>query len=68
MWFCDDVHDKLLIKNIMFNFLASWWYKNYGIEFDERSISDADYGVETDRKVRLFLFERFGYSAFLETF
>ena len=52
MWFSAPINDKLPIKSAWFNFMPSWWYRNYGIEYGERMIFDPDYRVETHRTMR----------------
>ena len=60
MWFCAPIKDKLPIKGVGFNFMPSWWYRNYGVEYGERMVFDPDYRVETDRTMRRLMAERFG--------
>jgi hypothetical protein len=60
MWFGASIQEPLPIKGVVFNFMPSWWYRNYGIEYGERMIFDPDYRVETHRAMRRIMAERFG--------
>jgi hypothetical protein len=60
MWFCASIHKPLPIKGAGFNFMPSWWYRNYGLEYGERMVFDPDYRVETHRAMRRLMHERFG--------
>lgn len=44
-----------------FEFHESWWHKNFGINFNKWYYFDADYRVKIDRKMRKFLYEKYGY-------
>ncbi|MBQ4354821.1 MAG: hypothetical protein IJC71_07990 [Clostridia bacterium] len=46
--------------NVDITFHPSWWYKNAGIEFDEKFWFDADYRLDADVKMRRTLYEYFG--------
>lgn len=59
MWFTETVQDKLPIKGLQFNFMPSWWYRHYGIEYGERMVFDPDYRVETHQTMRRIMYERF---------
>lgn len=41
-------------------FHPSWWNKYAGIEFDEKFFFDADYRIQSDMKMRRFLYDFFG--------
>lgn len=41
-------------------FHPSWWYKNAGIEFDEKFFFDSAYRTEADRAMRRHLYDLFG--------
>jgi uroporphyrinogen-III decarboxylase len=41
MWY--EVNEPLAIKGIVFNFLPSWWNKNYNLTFGLRYVFDPDY-------------------------
>lgn len=43
MWY--NVNDSLKI-NLIYNFLPSWWNRNYGLTFGERYVFGPDYRVE----------------------
>jgi len=54
MWYGVQVQEELKIAGLMFNWMPSWWYRNYGIEYGRRMYFDPDYRVETYlRKERL---------------
>ena len=60
MWFCAPIDAPLPIKGVGFNFMPSWWYRSYGIEYGERMVLDPDYRVETHQTMRRLMAERFG--------
>jgi len=37
-----------------------WWYKNYGIDFDEKYYFNPEYRMQVNRKMEKLLYERFG--------
>jgi uroporphyrinogen-III decarboxylase len=41
-------------------FYPDWWYQNYGISFGRDYYFDADYRVESQKKMQKALYERFG--------
>ncbi len=41
MWY--EVNEQLPIKGMVFNFLPSWWNKNYGLKFGRRFVFDPDF-------------------------
>lgn len=43
---------------VIFN--PNWWFRNYGISFDERFYFDKDRRIENDLRMRRALHERFG--------
>lgn len=43
---------------IVFN--PNWWFRNYGISFDESFYFDHDARIENDLRMRVALYERFG--------
>ena len=49
MYFMEKIDNGIICKEILFHFLPSWWNRNYGIEYGERMVFDADYRVEMDR-------------------
>ena len=57
MWF--SVNEKLPVDQMWFNFLPSWWNKNYGVTFGERFIFDPDYRIETYLFLERTLAQRF---------
>jgi hypothetical protein len=60
MWFAAGIRHPLPIGGVGFNFMPSWWYRHYGIEFGERMVFDPDYRVATHVTMRRLLHERFG--------
>ena len=44
----------------MFNFMPSWWHREYGISFGERVFSDPEYRASLARDMHRLAFERFG--------
>lgn len=40
-------------------FHPSWWYKNAGIEFDEKFFFDTSYHIKADREMRRVLYDNF---------
>jgi hypothetical protein len=59
MWFSEKFEVKTPLKSVSVNFMPSWWYKNYGIEYGNRMVFDADYRIQTHQLMRRFLSERF---------
>lgn len=59
MWFCERIHD-LLIEEAVINFLPSWWYANYGIEYGKKMYFDPDYRLEAYLDMKKYYYERFG--------
>lgn len=57
MWY--PVKDHLAIDQLYYNFLPSWWNKNYGVAFGERFFFDPDYRVQTNRDFVRTLHQRF---------
>ncbi|GEM_PF-3187883 len=57
MWY--SVNDNLTINGMLYNFLPSWWNKNYGIEFGENYVFNPDYRVETFMYMERTVNERF---------
>ena len=57
MWY--DVNEKLAINGLSYNFMPSWWNKNYGVEFGEKYVFDPDYRVETFMFMERTVNERF---------
>ena len=57
MWY--SVLDKLAIDGLSYNFLPSWWHKNYGLTFGRRFVFDPDYRVELHRFMARTVYERF---------
>ena len=43
---------------VIFN--PNWWFKEYGIRFDESFYFDRDNRIQNDVKMRSVLYERFG--------
>jgi hypothetical protein len=60
MWFSEAIHDKIVLAGALFNWMPSWWYRNYGITYGERMVLDADYRVETYLAMRRLAHERYG--------
>ena len=60
MWFNERINHGLCIKEIILNFLPSWWYKNYGIEYGKSMIFDLNSRIEADREMRRTFYERYG--------
>lgn len=60
MWFNEQVTRDVCIKEIILNFLPSWWYKNYGIGYGESMILDYKYRINADREMRRCFYDRFG--------
>lgn len=44
--------------SVIFN--PNWWFRNYGIRFDEEFYFDREARIENDRRMRRALYERFG--------
>ncbi|MDO4276227.1 MAG: hypothetical protein Q4D16_21365 [Eubacteriales bacterium] len=59
MWFCERIHD-LKIEEAVINFLPSWWYRHYGIEYGRKMYFDPDYRIETYINMRELYYQRFG--------
>lgn len=59
MWFCERIHD-LKIEELVINFLPSWWYKNYGIEYGRKMYFDPDYRIEAYLNMEDIYYKRFG--------
>ena len=57
MWY--TVNDKLAVNSLFYNFLPSWWNKNYGIKFGEKFIFDPDYRIEIIQFMERTVNERF---------
>jgi uroporphyrinogen-III decarboxylase len=57
MWY--KVKDNLAIDSMFYNFLPSWWNKNYGIIFGKKYVFDPDYRVETFMFMERTVKERF---------
>jgi hypothetical protein len=57
MWYL--VQDRLVIDGLWFNFMPSWWRRNYGLTFGERFVFDPDYRVEIYRLMARALHDRF---------
>ena len=53
------VNDKLAIYQLYFNFLPSWWNKNYGVVWGKKYHFDPDYRVEIWKLIARSLNERF---------
>jgi hypothetical protein len=60
MWFAATFPNPLPIRGGCFNFMPSWWYRNYGIAYGERMVFDPDYRVEMHQAMRRLMAERFG--------
>ena len=60
MWFNEQITNNLTIKEIIVNFMPSWWYKNYGISYGRDMIFNSDYRINADREMRKVFYERFG--------
>ncbi len=60
MWFKADISDRIAIKGAWFNFMPSWWHRNYGFEYGERMVFDPDYRVGMHQAMRRVMAERFG--------
>lgn len=39
---------------------ANWWFKNYGISYNEQYYNDPDYRIDAQMKQQKILYERFG--------
>ena len=59
MWFCERIHG-LKIEEIVINFLPSWWYEHYGIEYGKRMYFDPDYRLDAYMNMKKFYYERYG--------
>lgn len=59
MWFCEKIHD-LKIEEAVINFLPSWWYQHYGIEYGKRMYFEPDYRIDAYLNMRNFYYRRFG--------
>jgi hypothetical protein len=57
MWY--QVAGELSIGGLCFNFLPSWWNRNYGVTFGERWVFDPDYRTELLRFMERTVHERF---------
>jgi len=53
------VDDTLAIDALAYNFLPSWWHRNYGVTFGERYVFDPDYRVDVWSFASRTLAERF---------
>jgi uroporphyrinogen-III decarboxylase len=47
MWYGANVREELKIAGLMFNWMPSWWWRNYGIAYGRRMYFDPDYRVRT---------------------
>ncbi|MEG2217769.1 MAG: hypothetical protein RRZ24_11460 [Clostridia bacterium] len=60
MWFNEKIDHNIKIKEAIINFMPSWWYRNYGIEYGRKMIFDPDYRLEAYLTMRRFFYERYG--------
>lgn len=60
MWFHENIHSGIKIKNLIVNFMPSWWYKNYGFAYGKEMLFDPDYRMEAHREMRRAFYQRFG--------
>jgi len=59
MWFSEAIQDKITIAGAYFNWMPSWWYRNYGIGYGERMVFDPDYRVDAYLAMRRIVHERY---------
>lgn len=59
MWFCERIQD-LKIEEAVINFLPSWWYQHYGIEYGKKMYFDPDYRIDAYMNMKRFYYKRFG--------
>lgn len=57
MWY--QVAGELALDGLWFNFLPSWWNRNYGVSFGERWVFDPDYRTDLLRFMERTVHERF---------
>ncbi len=60
MWFNEQIHKDICIKEIILNFMPSWWYRGYGISYGKAMIFDANYRMNADREMRRIFYDRYG--------
>lgn len=60
MWFHEQITHDIAIKEIILNFMPSWWYKNYQIGYGKPMYFDCDYRMEADQAMRKYFYDRFG--------
>ena len=60
MWFAEAIQTKIALAGASFNFMPSWWYGHYGIEYGERMVFDADYRLEAYLEMRRIMQQRYG--------
>ena len=59
MWWSTESKLKTKIP-ATFNFLPSWWFREYGIAFGERMFADPEYRAWASREMNRLAFDRFG--------
>lgn len=59
MWFSESVHSKIALAGAIVNFMPSWWYGHYGIEYGERMVFDPDYRVDAYLQMRRTMHQRY---------
>ncbi len=57
MWY--KAKGDLRVDGLSFNFLPSWWHRNYGVAFGERWVFDPDYRTATLQFMERTVHERF---------
>lgn len=48
------------VAPLSFNFMPSWWYREYGIAYKERVFLDPEYRAQILREMSRLIYERFG--------
>jgi hypothetical protein len=60
MWFSEMVQGELPIEGVRFNWMPSWWYRNYGIAWGHKMVFDADYRLAAYLEMRRSVWQRYG--------
>ena len=60
MWFSEAIGIEIPLASASVNFMPSWWYGHYGIEYGERMVFDPDYRLEAYLEMRRIMHRRFG--------
>jgi len=60
MWFNEQITEAICIREIILNFMPSWWYQNYGVSYGKPMIFDPSFRMDADREMRRIFYDRYG--------